>query len=275
MTSQVSSENLPALIDRASHALSSAKTSAEVLEARNAAAVAYDTAKAVGRIARAKKAHDDILSAVYRAQADALLIEARAKVRLADEYDAAQERGDVAVAGDNQVVPDGNDRKATASDIGITRKQIHDARKLRDAEADDPGKTERALVGMVERGEEPTKAKLRREIEGEPTEAKRPKSPYSDLTREALESDLASVMAENDDLKKQMAARDDTITRLEAQIADLSSTDKGATISKLDKQRMVLKGRLDDAMTATKREEYKRKKAEARVAELEAEEIAL
>lgn len=269
------SENLPALIDRASHALSSAKTSAEVLEARDAASVAYDAAKSAGRMARAKKAHDDVLSAVYRAQADALLIEARAKVRLADEYDAAQERGDVAVAGDNQVVPDGNDRKATASDIGITRKQIHDARKLRDAEADNPGKTERALVAMVERGEEPTKAKLRREIEGEPTELKRPKSPYADLTREALEDDHAALHEAYADLQKQIAVRDDAITRLKEQVKDLSSSDKGAIISKLDKQRMVLKGRLDDAMTATKREEYKRKKSEARVAELEAQEIAL
>ena len=43
--------------------------------------------------ARKPAAHDDVLGAVYRAQADALMIEARAKMRLADEYDAAQERG--------------------------------------------------------------------------------------------------------------------------------------------------------------------------------------
>jgi hypothetical protein len=37
-------------------------------------------------------------AAVHRAQADALEIEAKAKRRLADEYDAAQERGEVADA---------------------------------------------------------------------------------------------------------------------------------------------------------------------------------
>ena len=106
-------------------------------------------------------------------------------------------------------------------------------------------------------------------------ETLRGKSPYVDLTREALEDDHAALHEAYADLQKKFAARNDTITRLETQIADLSSSDKGATISKLDKQRMVLKGRLDDAMTATKREEYKRKKAEARVAELESMEIAL
>ena len=63
------------------------------------ARVAYDAAKTAGRMARAKQAHDDVIGAVYRAQADALLIEARAKMRLADEYDAAQERGAVKVVG--------------------------------------------------------------------------------------------------------------------------------------------------------------------------------
>src|SRR5690606_37396050 len=87
--------SLPALLERASNALASARTSGEVLEARDLAAVAYDAAKSAGRIARAKKAHDDVIGAVYRAQADAALIEARAKIRLADEYDAAQERGEV------------------------------------------------------------------------------------------------------------------------------------------------------------------------------------
>jgi hypothetical protein len=43
---------------------------------------------------RAKKAHDDLIAAAYRAKADALEIEALAKRRLADEYDAAQDRGD-------------------------------------------------------------------------------------------------------------------------------------------------------------------------------------
>lgn len=101
LVSVAPTEQLPALVDRAMGALALAKDSAEVLEARDMARVAYDAAKSAGRIARAKEAHDTVLAQVYRAQADALLIESRAKMRLAEEYDAAQERGEVRKAGNS------------------------------------------------------------------------------------------------------------------------------------------------------------------------------
>jgi len=156
-------DTLPSLIDRATATLAAARNSGEVLEARDAARVAYDAAKTAGRMARAKKAHDDVLSAVYRAQADALLIEARAKMRLADEYDEAQERGEVATGreGKGLGVARDNAQIATAADLGLRRDEIHEARKLRDAERDDPGVIERTLTDMVERGEEPTKAAIK------------------------------------------------------------------------------------------------------------------
>jgi hypothetical protein len=73
---QAKAEYLPTLIDRAAAAaLLAARTSSEVLEARDLARVAYDAAKSAGRMARAKAAHDEVIAAVYRAQADALLIE--------------------------------------------------------------------------------------------------------------------------------------------------------------------------------------------------------
>jgi hypothetical protein len=75
-----------------------------------------------------------------RSQADALVIEAAAKRRLADEYDAAQERGEVARNGDNlPSVSKLNAKKPTAAEIGLSRKQIHEARDFRDAEEADPG----------------------------------------------------------------------------------------------------------------------------------------
>ncbi len=103
------------------------------------ASVVYDTAKRSARIARAKQAHDDVVSAAYRAQRDALVIEAQAKRRLADEYDAAQARGEVQRHGHH--AGDVLDRNITpaAADLGLTRKAIHDARQLRDAEAVAPG----------------------------------------------------------------------------------------------------------------------------------------
>lgn len=159
---------LPALLDRAAAALVAAKSSAEVLEARDMARVAYDAAKSAGRLARAKQAHDTVLSEVYRAQADALTIEARAKMRLAEEYDAAKDAGEVAghggSRGNQHVAKVGDADLATISDIGLTKQDIHEARVIRDVERADPGITERALQGMVSRGEEPTKAKLNREI---------------------------------------------------------------------------------------------------------------
>lgn len=52
----------------------------------------------------------------------------------------------------------------SVSDIGLTHKEVHEARQIRDAEKADPGVTRRTLDEIVERGEEPTKAKLTREI---------------------------------------------------------------------------------------------------------------
>lgn len=161
-------ETLPALIDRATQALADAKSSAEVLEARDMARVAYDAAKSAGRLARAKEAHDTVLSQVYRAQANALNIEARAKMRLAEEYDAAQDRGEVRTRADNQHASSRTEEAVSAADIGLTHKDIHDARQIRDAEKADPGITKRALDAMVERGQEPTKAALNREILNRP-----------------------------------------------------------------------------------------------------------
>lgn len=155
-------ETLPTLINRAVEALEAARSSAEVLEARDMARVAYDAAKSAGRMAKAKQAHDSILADVHRAQAHATFIRARAEMRLAEEYDAAQDRGEVARQGAH--VSDGNMR---ASDI-LPRKDLHEARKFRDAERESPGLIQRSLNAMIERGEEPTRAALKREVIDKP-----------------------------------------------------------------------------------------------------------
>jgi hypothetical protein len=159
------SETLPTLIDRAAAALDAARDSAEVLEAREMARVAYDSAKAAARVARAKQAHDTILVEVHRAQAHALAIRARAEIRLADEYDAAQARGEVAGHGRSKVEAD---NVTTVADLGLRRDEIHEARKLRNAEAAEPGSIRRSLDAMIERGEEPTRAALIKEVAAKP-----------------------------------------------------------------------------------------------------------
>jgi hypothetical protein len=155
--------DLPSLIDRAASMLAGAKTAAEVLEAREFAGLAYDAAKRASRLHRAKSAHDDLIAAAHRAQADALEIEAAAKRRLADEYDAAQARGEV-MGRARSCVGDDN-APATAADLGLRRDQIHDARLLRDAEAADPGIVRRTLDAKLARGEEPTRSAVRRAAE--------------------------------------------------------------------------------------------------------------
>ena len=89
---------LSAMIARAATALAGATTSAEVLDAIQRATMAYDAARSTARLLRARDAHAEIVAACRKAQADALEIEALAQVRLADEYDAAQDRGEVARA---------------------------------------------------------------------------------------------------------------------------------------------------------------------------------
>lgn len=70
---------------------------------------------------------------VHRSQAHALAIRARAEMRLAEEYDAAQERGEVATRADQNLLP--SEKKVSAADIGLSHKDVHEARKLRDADA--------------------------------------------------------------------------------------------------------------------------------------------
>lgn len=61
----------------------------------------------------------------------------------ADEYDAAQAAGQVATPRDGNLGRSNGERPATAKEVGLTRKEVHDARQLRDAEQRDPGVTKR------------------------------------------------------------------------------------------------------------------------------------
>jgi hypothetical protein len=155
--------DLRALVDRAASILANARSSAEILDAREMAGLAYDVAKRTARIQRAKDAHDVLIGAAHRAQANALEIEAQAKHRLADEYDAAQERGEVA-AGRPKTLEGGKSFQATAANLGLRHDEIHDARLIRDAEANDPGIVRRTLDDRLARGEEPTRSALRKMV---------------------------------------------------------------------------------------------------------------
>lgn len=163
----IEAATLPSLVRSAATKLASATSAAEILDARDSASVVYDAAKKAARMARAKGAHDELVAASHRVQADALEIEAMAKRRLADEYDAAQERGEVVGAhnGATKRVPEENAiAPATAADLGLSRKDIHEARIIRDAEVASPGIARRALDARLAQGLEPNKAALREAV---------------------------------------------------------------------------------------------------------------
>lgn len=156
-----SGDNLPAIIDRARTTLENARTAAEVLETRELAGVVFASAKQATRHLKMKGAHDSLIAAAHRMQADALALEAAAKRRLADEYDRAQKAGEVQGHG-GQGKRDAPDRNIpSVADLGLSRKAIHDARIYRDAEVADPGITQRTLTRVINAGQEPTKSVLR------------------------------------------------------------------------------------------------------------------
>jgi hypothetical protein len=165
MTDSLPVPAVAGLIRAAIARLAAATTAAEVLDARDAARFAYDAARSAARFARAKQAHADVLAAVRQAQADALEVEAEAQIRLAEEFDAAQQRGELASGGRPKTVRDENGlAPATAADLGLSRREIHEARQLRDAEAAQPGVVRRVLHGQLEADQEPTRAAIRREV---------------------------------------------------------------------------------------------------------------
>jgi hypothetical protein len=146
-------DSLPALVDRAVNALAHARCAAEVLEASALAAVAYHVASDVSRLARAKSASDDLISAAHGAMADSLELECRAQSRLAQEYDRAKQGGEL-----------GRQATATLKAVGVSPVQLFHARKIRDAEAKSPGLVRRVLNVALEQKQAPLKSLLFRAI---------------------------------------------------------------------------------------------------------------
>lgn len=131
----------------------------DVINARIVASVAYNQARTAAHFAEQIGATEKLIAKARRMQADALLIEARAKILIADKWDEAQAAGQASVGGRPKTVSDGNG--FTSDDTGLSRKEIHEARKLAAAEHREPGIVERAIQARLSAGLEPTKANLR------------------------------------------------------------------------------------------------------------------
>lgn len=203
-------EQLPRLIQRAVTALNKATTAAEVLEAKEHAGAAYDAAKRVARLERLKDAHGEILRTCRKMQADALMIEARAQCRLVDEYEAAQERGEALKSGERLRSGRGRGHKGESSllegkrgkyrvaDIGLTDKQVYDARKVSAVERASPGVLRKTLDDLLAAGGELTRKGVLRAAEAtvspkpKPAGDEKPKPP---LRGESLELRNEKIVA--------------------------------------------------------------------------------
>ncbi|WP_233284765.1 SAM-dependent methyltransferase [Agrobacterium tumefaciens] len=130
----------------------------DIINARIVASVAYSQAKTAAQFAEQIGATEKLVAKARRMQADALLIEARAKILIADKWDEAEAQGKT-LKGRPKSVPDEN--AFTAEQAGLSRKEIHEARKLAAAEHREPGIVERAIQARLAAGLEPTKANLR------------------------------------------------------------------------------------------------------------------
>lgn len=134
----------------------------DVQKARVIADGAYDLSQAEARFAAKYAATRELVPKFRQLQGDALLLETRCKIELAKAYDAAQKAGTAAGRGRPKNVA--TDDIFKQSEAGLTRQEIHDARKLAAAEEKEPGIAERAIAARIAQGLAPTRANLKHAI---------------------------------------------------------------------------------------------------------------
>lgn len=119
----------------------------------------YERAKAGAAYAKKVKASRELIDKARRMQGEALKIESMCYVAMADAIDEAQSKGHVARQGRPEKVRDAD--VFTLQDVGVDKRRLSEARKLRNAERDRPGIVERAIQARIEAGLEPSRANLR------------------------------------------------------------------------------------------------------------------
>ena len=168
-------ESLPALIDRAASRLINAKSSAELLEAKQLAEAAL-------HYARVTKAANDT-------HADCLRMITRAEIRMANEIDRGQKDDEIASRGRPPKNPHTAGVLPKYHELGISDQRVSEWRTVRDAGEE---VVERVLRAAIDENRAPTKSEIlaaAREIKNEAAEAKKEKRAEreSTLAREILE----------------------------------------------------------------------------------------
>ncbi|HTV68086.1 MAG TPA: hypothetical protein VMF90_06065 [Rhizobiaceae bacterium] len=131
----------------------------DVAAAEILAASVYDQAKTAAAFGKKFGAAEQLIDKARRLQGDALLIESRAKIRLAEEWDFAQANG-AALKGR----PRRGTKPFTQKDAGVDAKRIHEARAIAAAERSQPGLVARLIDERVAAKLEPTRAFIRRSL---------------------------------------------------------------------------------------------------------------
>lgn len=160
-------EKLTPMIRRAADALAKATTASEISDVVDQAALVYDAAKVSSSFLKKQAAQVEVIAACHQAMGDAMNIKARAQFRLADEYEAAQARGELATQSHGGAniphgVPNENTVPLTSSDVGLSRKMMHEARIVRDAERAEPGIVAKTIDAILQKGEAPQYADVKR-----------------------------------------------------------------------------------------------------------------
>jgi chemotaxis protein histidine kinase CheA len=163
------------------------------------------------------------------------------------EIKAERERAEVeakrkAEAGAKAAQADDNDEIGAAMAATTAPDPIHET--LEDFKADKAGIS---VAGATD-GPAPTPDPWRKGISG--------------LTREGLEDEVAGLREENAELRADLDKAKREIERLTTANAELSASNQGAVISRLQKQVHAADYKRDEAMRAAKRMEYRMKQAQ-------------
>lgn len=146
---------LVATIERARTALDEGDVRAALMLSSGA----YEQAKAAGSYAEKVKASRDLVDKARRMQADALKIESMCYVAMADAVDEAQAKGQIARQGRPEKVQGAD--VFTLDEVGVDKRRLSEARKIRNAERADPGFIERVVSARLDEGLEPSRASLK------------------------------------------------------------------------------------------------------------------
>jgi hypothetical protein len=200
-------EQLPRLLREAAATYAKeAATAAELLEALKKTKGVYEAGRLEVRFRQVKDALDTTIAVIRQMQVDALVIDSLLMCRLANEYDAAQDKGDLPKRGDIGRGRNSDD-KFLNEITGFTIQHMHKARNIRNAEKAKPGCIRKALDEQVAAGEEPTRAALQRAVNEALGKKPRPRGSNGsakDRIKE-LEAELSKLRRQYSDLLRAQA----------------------------------------------------------------------